>query len=241
MSDSINPNIIKTIDSLIQSLPYKVGDTVRCYYPEVSEPPRDLKIESLQISSNCTTGVRMKLAGVKATGGCPLWIDSFWVEPIGEEPLEVETKEESKAMEIKWIPVDAENLPEGEVLAIDSEGRTTVGYPEQRPYGKFGLVIVDDKGREMEEVHSFIPMKHLTKVWKKQNLLDGFSKDSEAYSILERALENTTFFNILKETSSGATSTINFFAREMLNQFNGSSDLFEELVYWIKYYLNILF
>jgi hypothetical protein len=142
--------------------------------------------------------------------------------------------------DIKWIPVDPDNLPsdKDEVLAINSEGNTTVGYPDHRHYGKFGVVVIDDEGREMEDVYSFIPMKHLTRLWREQNHLvpDYYSKESEAYEILEKALLDPTkgYTNIFKEISSEASSTISFLAWEMLNQFGGDSDSYGELIYWIK-------
>lgn len=78
----IDQDIKKTIDSWLESLPYKKGDVVRCYYLDKSKQPRDLKIEALEISSDCLSGVRVQLKGVRTSTSTELWLDSFWIEPI---------------------------------------------------------------------------------------------------------------------------------------------------------------
>jgi hypothetical protein len=240
-----------TMVSRLSSLPYKKGDLVKCYYPNRQLPPRELKIEEIEISS-WASGVRLQLEGVRTPTGCTLWLDSFWVEAIKEEPkaMDIPTNHE-----VRWIPVDAENLPEGEVLAIDSEGLTMVGYSELRHYGKHGVVIVDDDGYEIEDVHSFIPMKHLIRLWREQNQVvpDFYSKDSEAYEILlwntkdSDSLLKEPFHSALVECPPKATKLLQLIAVAMVKEtylekeserIIANTRIMDELVFWLKEYIS---
>lgn len=161
-------------------------------------------------------------------------------------------------MSIKWILVDANNLPEDEVIAIDKEGHIVVGFfmPSSRSYSpphRLVVAVQDDEGRVVKDVHSFIPMKHLTKLWREQNQVvpNYYSKKSKAYEILSWHMEE----GVLKEPwNSGllecplkATKLIRCLANSMvLNYFvypskakliAGDTQIMDELVYWLKEYI----
>jgi hypothetical protein len=256
-------------------------------------------IEKLEISSTCTSGVRLQLEGVKGAGGCPLWLDSAWIEAIKVEeptpqylprrgelvnytggskpqkfivkkcvhtsegwkihlvglnylvnpawvfPIKTETEEKPQTMtdstsnQVKWIPVDAENLPEGVVLAISKEGMmylSTLRLVSDVP------IINEDESPTFVVGAGYIPLEELRQLWDEQNPAARYSKESEAYNILERALldADPSFNHIFEEISSEATSTIDFLAWEMLSRFNGSGVLHREVVYWIKDYIKSL-
>lgn len=157
-------------------------------------------------------------------------------------------------MSIKWILVDADNLPEDEVIAIDKEGHIVVGFFMPSLFYYYSVVVVEyDEGRVMKDVHSFIPIKHLTKLWREQNQVvpNYYSKKSKAYEILSWHMEK----GVLKEPwNSGllecpleATKLIRCLANSMvLNYFiypskakliAGDTQIMDELVYWLKEYI----
>lgn len=299
----INQDIKKTIDDLLHSLPYKEGDLVRTTY---TEPPSDRKITKLEISSNCSSGVRVQLEGVRTATGTELWLDSGWIaapikveepEPalapykVGDlvrffqnksphypedlvvermfptregtrvkfvgvddpadpdfiHPIKEETKAESKAMtDIKWIPIDPENLPEGEVLAISDRGvvylssfKLVTGVP----------VIKEEKSPTFVVGAAYIPLDHLKQLWAEQNPASRYSKDSQAYEVLlwhmKDGVLREPWNSALLDCPLEAANIINFLADSMvLNYFLlhpqliiANTQIKDELVFWMKDYI----
>lgn len=231
-------DLAKTIESWLSSLPYKEGDLVRCFYPDKQLPPRVLKIEKIEISSSSASGVRLQLEGVRTLTSCPLWLDSLWVEAIKkqEEPkaLDIPTNQE-----IKWIPVDADNLPKGEVLSICG------GINK----GKLVLendIVITLGSSVLAPTLAYIPLDHLKQLWVEQNPAPGYSKDSEAYKLLGWIVKNDErLTKALSENTSCCESTVEVLAdliiergleAKKLNQ--RSEKLFLELVYWMKEYIS---
>ena len=134
-------------------------------------------------------------------------------------------------MDINCIPLDYNNLPCEEKVLVLAGDNLIVAYIEEEG-------LIDDECRVITKAEAYIPLDNLRQLWATQNPAASYSKDSEAYNILERALlDNPSFDRIFEEISSEATSTIDFFAWEMLSQFNGSGVLHKELVHWIKDYI----
>ena len=368
----INQDIKKTIAKWILSLPYKRGDVVRTTY---TEPPSGRKIEELEISSNCSSGVRVQLEGVRTATGTELWLDSGWIAaPIEKEPaqylpfvgevvnytgskgvrqLEVkevltdstrpmirlagitnlvdpewvspvrqllgndlpygsslpykagdtvrffqnksphypkdlvverifptgvgtmvkfvgvdglvdpefihpikeETKAEPKAMtDIKWIPVDPENLPEGEVLAINRKAELLVGKLEKERYSLTVFVSSSTTDENYFIIHNpvaYIPADSLKQLWAEQNPTAGYCKDSEAFKLLEWIIEsdNSSACKALGEIPKEAGHTIDILAQHIVkiskivheapcSPHANSDDFLEELIFWIKDYIS---
>ena len=347
---TIYKSIKRTIYALLQTLPYKKGDVVRTNY---TEPPSDRKIEELEISSNCSSGVRVQLGGVRTATGTELWLDSGWIEPIplpykvgdlvnftgskypqqlkietiaredddvvitfvgknyladssmvspidkgcqvkqyvpepgdivnyvgGMRPqqLEVEAKvftpdgwkikfvgqsysadlayvfpikkeEEPRAMtDIKWIPVDPDNLPEGEVLAISKNRlRPVIGRIRIHEYE--GIYCLDGEGHSITPV-AYLLLDDLHKTWEAQNLAAGYSKDSEAFKLLEWIIESdSSLGKALGEIPLEAGHTIDILAQQIIkisklvpkapsSPHANSDDFLEELIFWIKDYIS---
>lgn len=231
----------KTMDSWLSSLPYKEGDLVRCFYPDKQLPPRELKIKRIEISSSCSSGVRLQLEGVQTSASCP-WLDSFWVEAIKEQ-------EQPKAViptnhRVRWIPIDADSLPKGEVLAISETGGINKGK----------LLILNNKVvlqeafvlRVEEQMLAYIPLEHLKKLWEEQSPAPNYSKDSEAYKLLEWVVKNEVCLTkALSELTPRCEGTIEVLADLIIERglaakrlHRRSEELSLELVYWMKEYIS---
>lgn len=67
-------------------------------------------------------------------------------------------------MNIKWIPIDADNLYAKEVLAINTSHDILVGYL----YNEEGIIGCEDDSTQLHEVTHYIPTTELVKLLKLQ-------------------------------------------------------------------------
>jgi hypothetical protein len=213
--------------------PYKVGDLVRFFQNKSPHYPEDLVVERMFPTRE---GTRVKFVGVDDPA------DPDFIHPIKEE-----TKAESKAMtDIKWIPIDPENLPEGEVLAISDRGvvylssfKLVTGVP----------VIKEEKSPTFVVGAAYIPLDHLKQLWAEQNPASRYSKDSQAYEVLlwhmKDGVLREPWNSALLDCPLEAANIINFLADSMfLNYFHSVAELIiantqikDELVFWMKDYI----
>jgi hypothetical protein len=243
----VDKDIKKTIDSWLLSLPYKEGDVVKCYYPDGLLQPKELEIEELEISSNCASGVRVQLKGIRTATGTELWLDSDWIEPTRVEVKAAEAEESKAITDTKWIAVDPDNLPEGEVLAISKDRlRPVIG--EIKIHKNGGLYCQDDEGHSITP-EAYQPLEAVHQLWEGHNPSAGYSKDSDAFKLLEWIIESdSSLGKALEEIPIKAGHTIKILAQQIIklsrlvedapqSPERNSSDFFQELIYWIKDYI----
>jgi hypothetical protein len=215
------------------SLPYKAGDTVRFFQNKSPHYPQDLVVERIFPTRE---GTRVKFVGVDDPAH-PEFID----------PIKEETKAESKAMtDIKWIPVYADNLPEGEVLAISDRG---VVYLSSFKLVSGVPVIKEEESPTFVVGVAYIPLDHLRQLWAEQNPASRYSRDSEAFKLFEWIMESeSNLGKAVVELTVGAEHTIKVLAEQMVrisrlvpgapsSPHSDADDFLEELIYWIKDYL----
>jgi hypothetical protein len=166
-----------------------------------------------------------------------------------------ETEEESQTMtdstsnQVKWIPIDAENLPEGVVLAISKEGMM---YLSSLRLVSDVPIINEDKSPTFVVGAGYIPLEELRQLWDEQNPAARYSKESQAYEIIlwhqkdgEQVLKEP-LHSALKECPLDCTKLIRFIAEGMVKetyqekraeQMIADTVVMDELVYWLKEYI----
>ncbi|GCL43741.1 hypothetical protein [Dolichospermum planctonicum] len=156
--------------------------------------------------------------------------------------------------DIKWIPVDPENLPKGEVLAMRAN-LWLVGKLEKETNSSTVLVSFSttDENTYFFNPVAYIPLDNLKQLWEEQNPANRYSSDSEAFKLLEWVIESdSSLGKALGEIPVEAEHTIEILAQQIINQSwlvedaprspsRASYKFFsfrEELIYWIKYLLD---
>ena len=146
--------------------------------------------------------------------------------------------------DIKWIPVDPENLPEGEVLAISEEGIIKIGNLERQ---RVGVICFDHD--DYISTQAYIRVDHLKQLWANQNPAANYSKDSEAFKLLEWVIDSdSSLGKALGEIPPEAGHTIDILANQIVklswlvedaprDLSRDSDDFLQELIYWIKDYI----
>ena len=170
---------------------------------------------------------------------------SFEYEVSNVKLRQLSLKEEPKAMtDIKWIPVDPENLPESEVLAISEEGIIKIGNLERQ---RVGVICFDHD--DYISTQAYIPVDHLKQLWANQNPAANYSKDSEAFKLLEWVIDSdSSLGKALGEIPPEAGHTIDILANQIVklswlvedaprDLSRDSDDFLQELIYWIKDYI----
>ena len=68
----------------------------------------------------------------------------------------------------KFIPIDPDNLPDEEVLAINEDSDILIGELEKERYSgcKFGITCDNGHGYELYNVTAYIPVSQLVELYK---------------------------------------------------------------------------
>ena len=206
-----------------QPLPYKAGDKVTFFQNNTPHYPQELVVERIFPTLQ---GVRVKFVGVDEPG-YPKWISPY----KQERALAPAPATEPKAkLNIKWIPVDPENLPKGEVLAMRNS-LWLIGKLEKIDYSLGSTKVTTDENTYLYNTDentylynpvAYIPLNDLKQLWEEQNPAPptpNYSQESEAFKLIEWVIKSdSSIGKALKEIPVEANHTIKILAEEIINK-----------------------